>query len=151
MEDGRSAAAIRTQMWSPPHVKGDFSAVYTAVETEVRRVLDERGLSIPTVPSEMLGDWRFHGEYFQGMLRALMQLLPPEGFGGVVSMLFSTGSPDDWREMERRIPDLADKVVAPSESSETQAWHVLHGCKQPGRRQSVGTSSQRTRVSRQGE
>ncbi len=38
-----SAAPIRTKMWSPPQVKGDFPAIYAIVETEVRRILDERG------------------------------------------------------------------------------------------------------------
>ncbi len=77
MEDIRSAA-IRTQMWSPSHVKGNFPAVYTAVETEVRRMLDERGLSIPTVPSEMVGDWRFHGEYFQATTSTLVVITSPQ-------------------------------------------------------------------------
>ena len=65
-------------MWSPPHLKGDFAAVYTAVETEVRRILDERGLSIPAVPGEMLGDWRFQGEYFQATSSTLVVITSPQ-------------------------------------------------------------------------
>ena len=72
MDDTRSAEAIRTQMWSPPHVTGDFPAVYAAVETEVRRKLGERGLSIPIVPTGMLGDWQFHGQYFQATSSTLV-------------------------------------------------------------------------------
>ncbi len=77
MEEGRSAAAIQTQMWSPPDAKGDFADVYTAVESEIRRILDERGQSIPTVPSGMLGDWRFQGEYFQATSSTLIVISSP--------------------------------------------------------------------------
>jgi hypothetical protein len=72
VESGDSTTPVQTQMWSSPDFKGDFPAVYTAVETEVRRKLDERGLSLPTVPSEMLGDWRFQGEYFQATSSTLI-------------------------------------------------------------------------------
>lgn len=55
----------------------------------------------------------------EGMLRALMQALPPAAFGGVASMLSRTGSPDDWREMERRIPDLGDKLAGSPDTGDT--------------------------------
>ena len=84
MEDGRSAAAIRTQMWTPPEAKGDFAAVYVAVETEVRRTLDERGQSIPTVPGAMLGDWRFDGQYFQATSSTLVVVNSPRVPGDYV-------------------------------------------------------------------
>ena len=77
MEKSRSAAAIETQMWSPPDAKGDFAAVYTAVETEVRRTLGERGQSIPGVAIDMLGDWRFRGEYFQATSSTLVVVDSP--------------------------------------------------------------------------
>lgn len=48
----------RREERSPRHVKGDVPGVHTAVETEVRRILDERGLSIPVNPGEMLREAR---------------------------------------------------------------------------------------------
>lgn len=55
----------------------------------------------------------------EGMLLALTQALPPAAFGGVASMLSRTGSPDDWQEMERRIPGLDQKVAAPPDIRDT--------------------------------
>ena len=77
MEKARSEAAIQTQMWSPPDAKGDFAEIYIAVENEVRRILDERGQSIPAVAAEMLGDWRFHGQYFQATSSTLVVITSP--------------------------------------------------------------------------
>ncbi len=77
VEEGQSAAAIQTEMWSPPQAKGDFATVYTAVESEVRRILNERGQSIPTPSIEMLGDWQFHGQYFQATSSTLVVVTSP--------------------------------------------------------------------------
>ncbi len=55
----------------------------------------------------------------EGMLLALMQALPPEGFGRVASMLSLTGSLDAWQEMERRIPGLGEKVDASPDTRDT--------------------------------
>ena len=98
----RSAAAIRTEMWSPPHVRGNFPAVYVAVETEVRRILDERRLSIPTVPSEMLGDWRFHGESFQATTSTLVVITSPQVSGEYVLKVL--------REPNYRLPESTGPI-----------------------------------------
>lgn len=74
----------------------------------------------PPLLMEMIS-WMYLGQSpgdREGMLRAFMQALPPAAFGGVASMLSRTGSPDDWQEMERRIPDLADKLVIPSDAGD---------------------------------
>ena len=84
MDEGQSAAVTRTQMWSPPSVAGDFSEIYTAVESEVRRKLGERGLSVPSVASEFLGDWRFDGQYFQATSSTLVVITSPEVAGEYV-------------------------------------------------------------------
>ena len=81
MDKDRSEAAIRTQMWTPPGVRGDFPSVYAEVESEVRRILDERGQSIPAVPSEFFGDWRFKGEYFQATSSTLVVIDSPRHDG----------------------------------------------------------------------
>ncbi len=72
VENGRPEAAIRTQMWTPPEVDGDFPAVYAEVEVEVRRILDDRGQSIPVVPRDFLGDWSFKGQYFHATSSTLV-------------------------------------------------------------------------------
>jgi hypothetical protein len=105
------SAAVRTQMWSPPHVMGNFPAVYVAVETEVRRILDERGLSIPTVPSEMLGDWRFHGESFQATTSTLVVVTSPQVSGEYVLKVL--------REPNYRLPESTGPIWS------DEAGHML--------------------------
>ena len=77
VSNGRSAAETRTELWSPADIKGNFSDVYTAVESEVRRKLDERHLVVPTVPGEFMGDWRFDGQYFQATSSTLVVITSP--------------------------------------------------------------------------
>ncbi len=84
MENDRSEAAIRTQMWTPPSVRGDFPSVYAEVEAEVRRILDERGQSIPEAANEFFGDWRFRGEYFQATSSTLVVIDSPRVEGEYV-------------------------------------------------------------------
>ena len=84
MESDRSESAIRTQMWTPPDVEGDFASVYAEVEAEVRSILDERGQSIPEVPNEFFGDWRFKGEYFQATSSTLVVIDSPRVDGEYV-------------------------------------------------------------------
>ena len=65
------------------------------------------GLVDPPLMGELVG-WMYGGQTAQdreGMIRFLMQILPPEAFGGMSQMLAAKG-PDEWAEMQRRIPEL---------------------------------------------
>ncbi len=90
------------QMWTRPDVNGDFPAVYAEVEAEVRRILDERGQSIPVVPSDFLGDWRFKGEYFHSTTSTLVVLDSPQVTGEYVLKVL--------REPNYRVPQSSGPI-----------------------------------------
>ncbi len=87
VENNQSISANQLEMRSPADAKGNFPAVYTAVETAIRQILNERGLSIPVVPSALLGTWQFDGEYFQATSSALIVITSPQVEGEYVLKL----------------------------------------------------------------
>jgi hemerythrin-like domain-containing protein len=86
-----------------PHLEAEFDL---AEQAELAGAM--AGLVEPALMGQFVA-WIYQGQTNddrEGMLRFLQTILPPEAFGGITGMLSGLGDPE-WREMQRRIPELS--------------------------------------------
>lgn len=108
----RESVALHEHMRLHISKENELLLPHLDAEFDVPEQAELAGAMAGLVEPAMMGQfvsWIYQGQNNddrEGMLRFLQTILPPEAFGGIAGMLSGLGE-DEWKEMQRRIPELS--------------------------------------------